>query len=254
MRANRNADTVHGRARSTAALRRRRRLMLGSLPLLLVVLLVAIKLLSLPVLASQGAQSFAKNDGDGVGRAAQGMGVLNIVEGWKAPFALGDAYVLRGDFGAARTQFLKALEGVSAKESCKVRVNLVLSVEKLGDAKSEAKDTAGADAFYKEGTDIIQAAPPGCFAPESESNQDGEGDQLKAAKERLETKQKPEDSSKTNTPDEGAKVPEEAKTPAQSKLDQLEERVKNAQQERSKSGSLKGNFSDAPPKPYAKPW
>ena len=74
------------------------------------------------------------------------MSFLNVVERHKAPFARGDAFVLAGDLDSARAQFEQALELAppDSIDSCQIRVNLALALEKLGDAAKAAGDDAGA--------------------------------------------------------------------------------------------------------------
>lgn len=234
-------------------LRRRRRLLLGSAPVALLAVLLAVKLLSLPVSAGQAASAYGAGNADGTVQAGQAMGVLNLVERWKAPFALGDGHVLHGDFEAARTEFSRALELVPADESCRVRVNLVLSLEKLGEARDQAGDPASGREFYARGSEVIAQAPRGCFAPNSGGNRDGEGEALSEARERLAQKQQGGGAGSQDQPQDDGGSPS-AEPPPASKLEQLEKSGQEAQQERSKSRKLHEDFAEADPEPYAKPW
>ena len=243
---------VLGHAVPEPRLRRQRRLLLASAPVVLVAVVVAVKLLSLPVSVGQAAAAYGVGDADGTVRAGQTLGVLNMVVRYKAHFALGDGYVLRGDFDAARTEFSRALERVPAGESCKVRVNLALSLEKLGDWRDKAGDPASAAEFFAQGGAIIAEAPRDCFSVNSvnsENNKDGEGQALKDAKEGLAQK---EQDGKGDGEDQPAEEP-----PA-SKLEQLEKSGQQAQKERSKSEKLREDYADSEPEPeperFAKPW
>ncbi|ALV45584.1 hypothetical protein MB46_08855 [Arthrobacter alpinus] len=234
-------------------LRRRRRLVLTSAPVVLVALVVAVKLLTLPISAGQATTAYAAGQADGTVRAGQAMGVLNLVERYKAHFALGDGHVLHGDFDAARTEFARALDLVPQGESCKVRVNLVLSMEKLGDAKEKAGDPASAADLFDQGEAIIAQAPRDCFTPNSENNQDGEGQALNDAKERLTQKQEGGKADADQEPaDSGSSSP--AEEPPASKLEQLQKSGQQAQKERSKSEKLQEDYVDSEPEQFAKPW
>ncbi|MHA7304758.1 hypothetical protein ACX80E_05860 [Arthrobacter sp. TMN-49] len=233
-------------------LRRRRKLLLASAPVALVTVVVALKLLSLPISAAQAENSYAGGQADGTLKAGQAMGVLNMVERYKAHFAQGDGFVLRGDFLKAREQFVAALELVPANESCKVRVNLVLSLEKLGESKEQAGDPASAKALYAQGREVIAQAPPDCFAPESENNQDGEGEALTEAQKRLAEKDAAGKGDAPQQPQDGGEAP--AQEPPPSKLEQLKKNGQQAQQERSKSKQLDDELSNTEPEQYAKPW
>lgn len=235
-----------------ARLRRRRRLLLGSAPVLLAAAVLAVKLLSLPIAAGQAADAFADGNAAGTVKAGQAMGTLNMVERYKAHFALGDGHVLQGEFEKAREEFATALELAPFDESCRVRVNLVLSLEKLGTAKEQGGDTASALDFYTQGSELVAGAPRDCFAPNSPNNSEGEGDSLKQAGERLAQKQKGDDGGQPQPTDgEGeAETPE----PPADKLEQLEQSGKQAQKERSQGQKLKEALSEEDPEQYAKPW
>ncbi|MHA7269166.1 hypothetical protein [Arthrobacter sp. HLT1-20] len=232
-------------------LRRRRKLLLASAPVALAVVVVAVKLLSLPISAGQAQQAFDGGRGDGTLRAGQAMGVLNVVERYKAHFAQGDGHVLRGDFLAAQEQFAAALELVPAQESCKVRVNLVLSLEKLGEAKEAAGDPASAQALFDQGSEVVAQAPRDCFTPRSENNKDGEGEALKAAQKRLEEQQAAGKGDGPERPQNGGAAQDPA--PA-GKLEQLQKNGQQAQKERSKSDTLSDELSGDEPEQHAKPW
>lgn len=234
-------------------LRRRRKLLLSSAPAALAVVVLALKLLSLPISAGQAQDAYAGGSGADTLRAGQAMGVLNMVERWKAPFAQGDGHVLQGDFAKAREAFVAALDLVPANESCKVRVNLVLTLEKLGEAKDKAGDPASARALYAQGSDVIAQAPGGCFEPNGQGNKDGEGDALKDAQKRLDGKQAAGTGDDRQQPQDGSEAPADEPPPA-GKVEQLEKNGRQAQKERSKSENLSDELSNSEPEQYAKPW
>lgn len=234
-------------------LRRRRKLLLASAPVALVAVVVAVKLLSLPISAGQAQQAFDGGRGERTLKAGQAMGVLNMVERWKAHFAQGDGHVLLGDFHKAQEQFVAALDLVPANESCKVRVNLVLTLEKLGEAKDKAGDPASAQALYAEGSEVVAQAPRDCFAPESDGNKDGEGQALTEAQQRLVQKQAAGQGDGQDRPADGKGAPAEQPVP-EGKMEQLQQSGQQAQKERSRSETLSDELSDEPPEQYAKPW
>lgn len=234
-------------------LRRRRRLLLTAAPGVLVTAVLAVKLLSLPLSAGQAADAFVGGDAAGTLSAGKAMSALNLVERYKAHFALGDGHALDGNFALARTEFATALELAPHDESCKVRVNLVLSLEKLGAEKTEAGDTASAMEFFAEGSMLVAQAPRDCFAPNSANNSQGEGEALKQAAERLAGRQKGEPGQDQEQP--GEDVGEESPTPPPAdKLEQLEQSGQKAQKERSEGRKLKEALDENEPGQYAKPW
>ncbi len=110
---------------------RRRLLWWLALPALLVLCLSA-KRLSVGILADTAARSFAAGDAGAVADAAAGLRMANFVEPQKAPFAEGDGLFLAGDFAAARQRFEEALSLAGTADECVVRVNLALTIERLG--------------------------------------------------------------------------------------------------------------------------
>lgn len=235
------------------ARRRRRKLALISAPAMLATAVVALKLLSLPVSAGQAATSWEGGNADGTVRAGQAMGVLNMVERWKSPFATGDGHVLRGDYEAARAEFATALELVPADESCKVRVNLVLSLEKLGEAREKAGDPASAMEFFAQGSETVAQAPRDCFTPNSPNNGDGEGDALRDAAKRLQEKAAGAGNDGEDGQEGGGEPGAEAPAPPAGKMEQLKESGQQAQRERSKGSKLGELIGEDPPQ-HAKPW
>lgn len=225
--------------------RRRRRLLLGSALPVLVAVALAVKLLSVGYLGGEAAGSFGRGDQAALASAASGLGLANIVERHKAPFAAADALVLGGDYGGARALFEAALADAPPADECKVRVNLVLSIERLADKAAEpAGSGAEADRLYADGLAAVKAAPPGCFNPlggEAAANgADGEGDRLREAEQRLQGKaDKLGDAGAGAEAGSGDKQPQPDPEPQQSQLDKLEESAKSAQRER--NGGMQRN-------------
>ncbi|PYI67485.1 hypothetical protein CVV68_10365 [Arthrobacter livingstonensis] len=231
---------------------RRRKLLLFSTPVLLLALLLACKLLSLPIFAGQAAHSFGLGNGDGTLRAARVMGAANVVERWKAPFAAGDGHVLRGEYPAARDEFAAALALAPEAAACKVRVNLVLTLEQLGDAAAKAGDPASAANHFRAGASEVAQAPRGCFIPHEGGNKDGEGDRLRQAGERLAEKQRSRAQAGDQAQSGKAEDPSGVPAPPQNKIDQLDNRGQGAQRQRAKGLQQRGDQD--PPAEYGKPW
>lgn len=233
---------------------RRRRLLLWSTPAVLVAVLLAAKLLSLPLLASAAGSAYQRGDGDGTYRAGQSLKVANLVEPYKAPFAAGDGLALAGNNEGARGEFEQALPLANPAEACMVRVNLALTIEKLGDAKTAAGDTAGAKVLYQEGIAVTDDADPGCFQPQSEGNGQGEGQALTDAKDRLEQKAGNPGSGQQDKSQGSASSPPTPAPEQQSKLDQLKQQQKGAQKERSDGETMDKNLDSQPGGYQEKGW
>ncbi|OFI39457.1 hypothetical protein BIU82_14110 [Arthrobacter sp. SW1] len=209
--------------------RRRRRLAWAALPAV-VVLAASAKMLSLGPLGTAAADAFDGKDAGALETAAAWLGAVNLIEPWKADFATGDAHVLRGDFAAARASFEAALRSAPENDGCRIRVNLVLGIERLGDGQRSAGDDAGAKALYAEGLEVVRGAPAGCFDAGGAGNAAGEGRRLSDARERLAAKS----GDAGGEGGDGGDAPEENAT-EQEQLKRLEESQRQARQERLKS-------------------
>lgn len=230
------------------ARRRRRRLALYSAPPALLALAVAAKLLSVGVLGASAGQSFDAGEQEGVAGAASWLQVANLVEPHKGLFASGDAHVLAGDFAAAREDFEAALEAGPGMDECRVRVNLVLSIEKLGDAAGEPEVAAR---LFREAKAGVESAPPQCHAV-GPANSAGEGENLDAARDRLNGKISAGESPRNDPSTSGQAT---QPPPNQEQLQQLEESGRQAQLERSE-GQERGEYLRGPDKAPGvdRPW
>lgn len=218
--------------------RRRRLLWWSALPALLVLCLAA-KMLSVGILADTVARSFAAGDSGGVADAASGLRTANFIEPHKAPFAEGDGLFLAGDFAAARQRFEEALSLAGTADECVVRVNLALTIERLGDAAAKTEDPTAAARLFAEGVAVVEAAPEGCFAAGADAGADasaesGAGEQLKQAAERLQQKADAAAADNTTPQPSGQPGADEPSTDPgrQSQLEQLRDSAREAQGER----------------------
>ena len=237
------AETEPARA---ARLALRRRLVVGSLPVVAALLLVALKLLTMVAAGAAAGNAYAAGNITGVEQAAARMGFLNVIERYKAPFARGDGRVLVGDFDGARAAFEEALATAprDAVAACQIRVNLVLSLEKLGDAATSAAGAAGAAAakpYLDRVQQVVDDAPKGCFQPQAGDA----GQQLTDARTRAQAKSQPQPAPQS-PPDQNQQP-----APSPEKQQQLDDRTKDNQQQRSQSEQNRPGGSRPP---AAKPW
>lgn len=246
----------------SARLARRRRLLLWSVLPVVLALLLAAKLLSVPVLGAQAMVAFESRDAAALARAADGLQPANFLETHKPAFAKGDAFVLAGDFAGARKQFEEALAFGPGADECRVRVNLGLSIEGLGDAAAAADDAAGAVEFFDEALEIVDGAPEACFAADDAAgpgfNDAGEGEQLTAAGERLKEKLADAGSQAGAEPgsdpgSEPEEEPEQADPAQQGQLERLKEMAGRALQDRTESEDRQDYLEDSGPS-VDKPW
>ncbi|MEE2568672.1 hypothetical protein V1638_04595 [Pseudarthrobacter sp. J64] len=245
----------------TERLARRRRLLVRSALPVLLALLIAAKLLSVAVFSGQSISAFENRDAAALARAAGALRVANLLETHKPAFAEGDALVLTGDFAGARDRFEESLAAGPGADECRVRVNLVLSIEKLGDAAAEADDP-GAAALFGEGLDVVQGAPGGCFAEGAEAvpgfNDAGEGQQLEEAQARLQQKMddagtQPGADVQEEPGQEPAEEPEPADAGQQDRLERLKDMAGRALQDRAESEDRQEYLEGTGP-PVDRPW
>lgn len=229
----------------------RRRLLLASAVPVLLALLVALKLISVGILADTASTAFDRGDAAGVRQASDGLLLGNILEPFKADFAAGDALALAGDFAGAKERFQRALDQKPGTDECTVRVNLVLATERL--AAQTAATAGGEDrgrALRGEALAVVEQSPAACFQDTS-SNDVGQGEQLSAARERLQAASSGDADGNTSEP-----TPPDEPAPADaSRLNELERKAQDALRERLESEARNEYLdrSDTGPR-VEKPW
>jgi hypothetical protein len=239
-------------AESTKRHRRRRKLLLWSVVPVLVAIVIAAKIFSLEVLGKAAADGFDRGDSAAVASAASGLAIANIFEPHKAFFAAGDALVLKQDYAGARGRFAEALAAAPASDSCRIRVNLVLTIEALGDSALETGDSIEAARLYAEGLAVIKEAPPECF-PGSPSAHGSEGEKLNRADARLKEKSGQSSQQQPDQGDGGDAQPQPSDEARQSQLQKLEQSGKTARQERN-TGRQREEYLDSDGGGTDRPW
>jgi hypothetical protein len=149
----------------------RRRLLLWSTPVAVLLVLAIIKLASVGLAGSSAVSDFAARDGDALRGDVSTLDVGNVIEPAKAHFASGALAVLDGRLKVADDEFSRALAQVDPSQSCPVSVNLELVRETLGDNAVGAFDTTTAIARYLDALKVVHDAQPGCFANDTDSDE-----------------------------------------------------------------------------------
>jgi hypothetical protein len=252
------------RSRSPHLRLRRRRLLLGSAPVVLLLLVVALRLLTLNAVADQTLAAYQEGDKARTMTWGERQGWVNVVEEFRHPFAVGDAHVLTGHFALARPWFEQAFEQVpkGGIDECKVRVNLGLTYEALGDEAKARERTEEWKQFYDKGIAITRDRPPLCDAPEGEQT----GEQLAQAQERMEQKAQPEPGEPEPQPQPGpgptpqptpqpTPTPDPDNTPSQEQQDALREQQRQNTIERNQQrGDDDRTLPEGGLGSYPKPW
>lgn len=153
-------------------LRLRRRLLLFSAPVVLVVLVIALKLVSAVIAGNSAASNFTQRDADALRRDVAVMSLLNIVEPEKAPFAAGTLAVLDDRLADADEHFSEALSRTAREQSCPVLINLELVRERRGDVDAWENRPAAARDRYLSALDLVETAPDGCFEGNTDPDPD----------------------------------------------------------------------------------
>ncbi|GAB2521330.1 hypothetical protein [Paramicrobacterium agarici] len=211
----------------------RTRLVLITLPLVLVALVFAAKLVSLGVLADDGSRDYASEEYESAAEAYDGLMLWNAFESWIAPFNRGTASAAAGDFPAATKDLSEALVRAPEGKTCEIRVNLSRAWEQQGDAYAEAGSAEGATRMWETALAVIeQGAGEGCDQPQ-ESKADEE---LKKATERIEEKLNQGSDSSDDQNDGGAGDDDSDsggdESDGDNPLDDLNERGKDAEREK----------------------
>jgi hypothetical protein len=242
--------------------RRRRRLLLASAPLVVLLVLVAARLVSLNLVAAQTLDAYQAGDKPRTMAWGERQGWVNVVEQFRSPFAIGDAHVLSGHYELARPWFEQAFERVpkGGIDDCKVRVNLGLTYEALGDQAKARERTDEWKQYYDKGIKITSERPPLCDAPDGGRT----GEQLQQAEQRMEEKnsdtpqqdQPPQDEQPQPGPSQPSQpTPDPGKTPSQEEQDYLQEQqrqntIERNQQQQDSDDTAPGGDSETYPKPW----
>jgi hypothetical protein len=151
-------------------LRLRRRLLMFSLPLVIVAVLAAVKLISAVSAANSAASHFAAGEVTALRTDVSTLRILNVIEPAKAAFAAGTLTVLEGRLDEADASFSEALSRADPALSCPARVNLELVRERRADLNAWESRLDQARELYRSAQTLIESAPSGCFAGNADPN------------------------------------------------------------------------------------
>ena len=242
---------------SEPRLRRRRRLIWWTVVPAIVLVVLAVRLLTLPVHMGSAQDAHSTDDGTGMVSAAEKLGVLNIVERWRAPFVEGTGKSIDGDLEGGRADLETALDRTkNPQDDCTVRTNLVITISQQADAAKEAGDEDKEKSLAEEALKLIEEGPEGCLDGSDDGNGGEAGRKQQEQKDKLEEQtgksqpeepQEPEDQG-----DDGEGEDEEKKDPKQK---ELEERNQQGQRQsetdrREEEGEEKGSSGAGVDKPW----
>jgi len=245
------------------AFRRRLRLtmFLWSLPVVLIVLLVALKMLSLPFFAGLTQASYDAKAYERSALQTNPLSVVDVFEPWVSHFDRATALAQIGVLDDSRKEFLQALAHKPANDpvtECVIRTDLVLVIEEQGDAAVLDQDYAGAAKLYKEGQAAIKAAPKGCFQAPKNPKQPDTSAPLKGAQGRLGQKEQQAQAGPGGQNPQGGGGDQSGGSSAQAAspdpLQQLQQQGEDAQRDRDQSQDRQ-RYDQQNPEDYSgKPW
>ena len=147
----------------------RRRLLIWSIPVLVLLVVFAVKLASVGILGNRLPGQFADRDQAGMESTVGWIDVGNFGRGYREQMAVGDMIMLGGDLPAAHEQFKAAHEKEPA--ACPPRGNFALTSEVLSDRELKGGN------FFKARTILEPAAQASnddtsCFTTSTSTNAD----------------------------------------------------------------------------------
>lgn len=225
------AGESQGRGPAVMVNRRlRRRLILFSLPVVIVIFAIAVKLIAMTILGALAAAAYARDDFSQAANLSRAQTVLNIIDPWKPHYNTGTALARQGLLDNARSELERALELAAPDQQCPVRVNLALTIEMQGDAVVAASGkTPPAIDLYQQALAVIQGSDQSCFNPPP-PGQPETADPLTESEQRVKAKlddqqQDRGDNSENPPPPDGGAT--------DSQIDALEQQLEEAAKERS---------------------
>lgn len=153
-------------------LRLRRRLLLFSAPVIALVLVAAVKMISVVVVGGSAASDFERHDIDALDGDVSILRTFDVIDPAKTSFADADLKVLEGRLEDAAAGFLDSLSRTDHAESCPARVNLELMQETLGDLATRGGNKQVAEKWYTSAISVVTEATAQCFAGNDDPNPD----------------------------------------------------------------------------------
>ena len=134
--------------------RLRRRLLLAGLVPLLAALAFSAKVGTMVWADREGRAAYGDGDFAAAQHQFESNGTLNLLEPWIAPYDEGTARYLLGDFAGAKGDLEEALGLAPSDEVCRVRINLSLTHEAIGDDLAAVRPLKALKA-YRDGADTL---------------------------------------------------------------------------------------------------
>ncbi len=241
----------------------RRRLLLASAPLIVLLVLIGARLVTLNAVHDRTLAAYEAGDRAGTLEWAGRQGWVNLVEPFRASFAMGAGHVVGGRFDLARTWFEQAFDQVprGGVDECKVRVNLGLTYERLGDDAAARERPDEARQFYEKGIRVTKERPPVCDVPETGGET---GSRLQDAQQRMEDKSEATPPGEGSGPTDGTPpapsappppIPDPQRAPSEQQQEQREQEQRENTAERNRElGNDDRGIPNGQGELYPRPW
>lgn len=232
-------------------LRRRKRLLLYSLPACIFCLLLGAKFLSIPILAGVAQQNYTTMQYDSALGWLGPLRLANWFESFKVSYNSGNALYGKGDYVEAESRFRRALESVPFAHECDVRINLALSIEAQADALLAKKQYDQAIVRYDDVKAVLYDGQDSCgvqFNEVAARDDNGEAGSPSETARDIEKRvqQKSDLAKQARNGDEADADSGESggsdTTSTQEKLEQLDKLAAEAQKEYSKQSAMSRNL------------
>jgi tetratricopeptide (TPR) repeat protein len=226
--------------------RTRRRLLLAGIPLVLVALAVQWKVATMLGNDSDGRADYAAGSYADAQDAFASNGTLNLVEAWISPYDDGTARYRLEDFAGAVRSLEDALATAPSEEECRVRINLALAHEAVGDKAAAGEQARRKLEAWQDALDVLEKGGCVVLAAESKSGVGSSSpEQVRDARtvvERLRRKLQHHET-----------VVAEAHPTAQTRAELLAERNAQARRDQRRMDELKQDQADAAQDPSGNP-
>lgn len=222
-------------------LRKRKKLILWSLPIVTIFIFSAVWLVLPTLLTISASDKFNKAEYGPAASDVSSLHILNLLETYKAYYNQGTTLSAKGEQDAAVVKFETALAYTQDKDAiCMITYNLVLTMEGIGDSKLKQVDIAGAITQYTKTLNRLKANKD-CF-PDSALQE-----RIEKKIEAAEEAKKKQGSSKPNENEEPTE-----KEPSKKQQEKLKEVEEKANADRRDDQSERNQYEDLPD--GVKPW
>ena len=217
----------------------RRRLLLRSLPVIVLVFVAGVALVLPTLLTQKATVEFSNEDYSQAADSVAPLQFLNVIEPYKVHYNYGTALSAKGEFESALQKLETALAYTNDPEVvCVITYNLVLTMEGAGDDKLKQANLSGAITFYTRALNRIKDNAT-CFKDSP-------------LQKRIEDKLKATEEARAKQGSNGESEESPDGTPASAKQEKLKDIEAEASRDRSEAENRNQEY--VTPDPKVKPW